>query len=46
MRDAAHIWGKISGEVQDLLVAETDKRARILQCGIAGEKRQPAWPTS
>jgi aldehyde:ferredoxin oxidoreductase len=38
LRDAAHIWGKLSGEVQDLLTAETDKRARVLQCGIAGEK--------
>src|SRR5512146_2401602 len=38
LRDAAHLWGKLSGEVQDLLTAETDKRARVLQCGIAGEK--------
>ncbi len=38
IRDAAHLWGKISGEVQDLLTAETDKRARVLQCGIAGER--------
>ena len=38
LRDAAHIWGKLSGEVQDILTAETDKRARVLQCGIAGEK--------
>ncbi len=37
LRDAAHVWGKISGEVQDILKAETDTRARILQCGIAGE---------
>ncbi len=38
LRDAAHLWGKLSGEVQDLLVAETDRRARILQCGPAGER--------
>jgi aldehyde:ferredoxin oxidoreductase len=38
LRDAAHIWGKVSGEVHDILTAETDKRARVLQCGIAGEK--------
>ena len=38
IRDAAHLWGKISGEVQDLVTAETDKRARVLQCGIAGER--------
>jgi len=38
LRDAAHLWGKLSGEVQDTLTAETDKRARVLQCGPAGEK--------
>ena len=30
--------GKLSGEVQDHLVTETDKQARVLQCGIAGER--------
>jgi len=38
LREAGHVWGKLSGEVQDLLTTETDKRARVLQCGIAGEK--------
>jgi len=38
LRDAGHLWGKISGEVQDALTAETDKRARVLQCGPAGER--------
>jgi aldehyde:ferredoxin oxidoreductase len=38
LREAGHLWGKLSGEVQDLLTAETDKRARVLQCGPAGEK--------
>ena len=38
LRDAAHLWGKLSGEVQELATAETDKRARILQCGIAAER--------
>jgi aldehyde:ferredoxin oxidoreductase len=37
LRDAAHLWGKISGDVQDTLKGETDRRARVLQCGIAGE---------
>jgi aldehyde:ferredoxin oxidoreductase len=37
LRDAAHLWGKVSGNVQDTLKNETDKRARVLQCGIAGE---------
>jgi len=38
LRDAAALWGKPSGEVQDLLTAATDKRARVLQCGPAGER--------
>jgi aldehyde:ferredoxin oxidoreductase len=38
LRDAGHLWGKLSGEVQELVTAETDKRARVLQCGIAGEQ--------
>ena len=37
LREASHIWGKLSGDVQDILTAETEKRARVLQCGIAGE---------
>ncbi|HXZ44810.1 MAG TPA: aldehyde ferredoxin oxidoreductase C-terminal domain-containing protein, partial [archaeon] len=37
-RDASHLWGKLSGEVHDRLKEQTDKRARILQCGVAGEK--------
>jgi aldehyde:ferredoxin oxidoreductase len=38
LREAAHLWGKRSGDVQDTLKAETDARARVLQCGIAGER--------
>jgi len=38
LRDAAHLWGKLSGDVQEALVGETDKRARVLQCGPAGER--------
>jgi len=37
LRDASHLWGKLSGEVHDTLKEQTDKRARVLQCGIAGE---------
>jgi aldehyde:ferredoxin oxidoreductase len=37
LRDASHVWGKLSGEVQDTLKAQTDPRARVLQCGVAGE---------
>ena len=39
IKDASHYWGKLSGEVQDGLVEEIgDKRIRVLQCGVAGEK--------
>ncbi len=39
LRDAAHLWGKDTGEVEDLLKAELeDQRIQILQTGIAGEK--------
>lgn len=37
LRDASHLWGKLSGEVHDTLKEQTDRRARILQCGVAGE---------
>jgi aldehyde:ferredoxin oxidoreductase len=38
LRDASPLWGRLAGEVQDALKDQTDKRARILQCGVAGEK--------
>src|SRR3989454_174733 len=38
IRDAAHLWGKITGEVEDILLAELgDKLVRIAQIGPAGE---------
>jgi aldehyde:ferredoxin oxidoreductase len=38
-RDARPYWGKLSGEVQDGLEQELgDKRIRVLQTGIAGER--------
>jgi len=38
-RDAAPYWGQLSGEVQDGIEAELgDKRVRVLQCGISGER--------
>lgn len=38
-RDAAPYWGQLSGEVQDGLEAELgDKRIRVLQTGISGER--------
>jgi aldehyde:ferredoxin oxidoreductase len=37
-RDASHLWGKITGEVQDGILAEVgDPRARVAQIGPAGE---------
>ncbi|HEY7363389.1 MAG TPA: aldehyde ferredoxin oxidoreductase family protein [Methylomirabilota bacterium] len=39
LRDARPYWGKLSGEVQDGLEQELgDKRIRVLQTGIAGER--------
>jgi aldehyde:ferredoxin oxidoreductase len=38
IRDAAHVWGKVTGEVQDALLAEVgDARARVATIGPAGE---------
>lgn len=40
LRDATKYWGKMADEVQDGLESEVgDKRIRVLQTGIAGEKR-------
>ena len=37
-RDATHLWGKITGEVQDAICSELgDARARVAQIGPAGE---------
>lgn len=39
IRDAGRYWGKLSGEVQHGLEEELgDKRIRVLQCGVAGER--------
>ena len=38
LRDASHLWGKITGEVEDAIHDELrDPRIRIAQCGPAGE---------
>jgi aldehyde:ferredoxin oxidoreductase len=38
LREAAHLWGKITGEVDDILKAELgDPKIQVLQTGIAGE---------
>lgn len=38
LRDAAHLMGKKTGEVDDILHAEVDKKAEILQHGPAAER--------
>ena len=39
LHEAAHLWGRDTGEVQKTIQDELDEpKARVLQCGIAGEK--------
>ncbi|MBL8095824.1 MAG: aldehyde ferredoxin oxidoreductase family protein [Anaerolineales bacterium] len=39
LRDAAHLWGKTTSEVDDLVKQElNDDKVEITQCGIAGER--------
>jgi aldehyde:ferredoxin oxidoreductase len=39
LRDAAHLWGKITGEAEDAIKAELgDEKIEVLQVGPAGEK--------
>ncbi|HJO32531.1 MAG TPA: aldehyde ferredoxin oxidoreductase family protein [Anaerolineales bacterium] len=39
LRDAAHLWGKTTGTVDEILKNELgDKKIEIMQCGPAGEK--------
>ena len=37
-RDASHVWGKDQFETHDILLAETDDKARCASIGLAGEK--------
>jgi aldehyde:ferredoxin oxidoreductase len=38
IRDASHLWGRITGDVQDAVLAEVgDPRARVAMIGPAGE---------
>jgi aldehyde:ferredoxin oxidoreductase len=40
LRPAGHLWGKVTGEVDDLLKAEVgDAKAEVAQIGPAGENR-------
>jgi aldehyde:ferredoxin oxidoreductase len=38
IRDAAHLWGKDTWEVSDLIQQETDSRASVACIGVAGER--------
>jgi aldehyde:ferredoxin oxidoreductase len=38
IRDATHLWGKKTAEVEEVLKKELeDERIRVVQCGLAGE---------
>lgn len=38
IRDAGHLWGRITGEVEEEITSELgDPRIRVAQCGVAGE---------
>jgi aldehyde:ferredoxin oxidoreductase len=40
LRDASHLWGKITGEAETLIKEELDdKKVEVLQIGPAGEKK-------
>ena len=38
IRDAAHLWGKVTSETTKILEAETPAKSRVLTIGPAGEK--------
>jgi aldehyde:ferredoxin oxidoreductase len=39
LRDASHLWGKVTGDVQAIIRDElADPKIEVLQCGPAGEK--------
>ncbi len=39
LRDATHLWGKVTGEVEALIKEELgDRKIEVAQCGPAGEK--------
>jgi len=39
LRDASHLWGKNTHDTTDLLLLETDEKARVACIGPAGEKQ-------
>lgn len=38
IRDASHVWGKLTTETTDILLAEAPEKAKVLNIGPAGEK--------
>ena len=38
IRPADHIWGKLSHETEDIVLAETDPKAKVASIGPAGER--------
>ncbi|MGD8794070.1 MAG: aldehyde ferredoxin oxidoreductase family protein [Anaerolineae bacterium] len=39
LRDASHLWGKVTGEVEAAIKGELDEdKVEVLQCGPAGER--------
>jgi aldehyde:ferredoxin oxidoreductase len=42
LRDAAHLWGHLTADVEDTLREELgDDRVQVMQCGVAAEKGVP-----
>jgi aldehyde:ferredoxin oxidoreductase len=37
VRDASHVWGKDTFETHEVLIGETDEKARVAVIGVAGE---------
>ncbi|HDL84851.1 MAG TPA: aldehyde:ferredoxin oxidoreductase [Candidatus Acetothermia bacterium] len=38
LRDASTLWGKATGDVEEMLRAEHGEKVQVLQCGPAGER--------
>lgn len=38
IKDASHIWGKMTSETTKVLLSETDEKAKVLNIGPGGEK--------
>jgi aldehyde:ferredoxin oxidoreductase len=40
VRDASHLWGKLTGETTDIVITETSKKAGVASIGPSGENQQ------